>query len=316
MLDVCEVSRNERKQSMVPFWFGRRKKAKQFDPWEKAPTANIPQPIQDTRTYLENSDYQLPKDEAEDFRLDFQHYALYHAIGNHYVAPITPPLPLILDVGAGTGIWANEMARLFSESIVGGMDLSDRSFKPPTQENCLLRVGNVLTGLPFPDEFFSFTHQRLLVAGITATNWPRVIHELVRVTRVNGWLELVETGSLTDGAGPATARMQELLVTVSQTMGFDGEIVRHLGDLLRQEGLQRVETQQIPIPVGEWAGRVGQMMKRDLLGATNALKGRYCALAGIAGEEFDQLVREMAQEWEVYRPVCTFFASYGKRASA
>src|SRR5579885_191602 len=316
MLDVCEVSRNERKQSMVPFWFGRRKKAKQFDPWEKAPTANIPQPIQDTRTYLENSDYQLPKDEAEDFRLDFQHYALYHAIGNHYVAPITPPLPLILDVGAGTGIWANEMARLFSESIVGGIDLSDRSFKPPTQENCLLRVGNVLTGLPFPDEFFSFTHQRLLVAGITATNWPRVVHELVRVTRVNGWVELVETGSLTDGAGPATARMQELLVTVSKTMGFNGEIVRHLGDLLRQEGLQRVETQQIPIPVGDWAGRVGSMMKRDLLGATNALKGRYCALAGIAGEEFDQLVREMAQEWEVYRPVCTFFACYGKRGSA
>jgi SAM-dependent methyltransferase len=301
---------------MLPFWFLRRRKTRQFDPWEKTTTAKMSQPVSDTRAYLEDSDYQLPKDEEEDFRLNFQHYALYHAIGNHYVAPITPPLPLILDVGTGTGIWASEMARLFPSSLVVGIDLSDRSFKPPAQENCLLRVGNVLTGLPFPDEFFSFTHQRLLVAGITAANWPRVVHELVRVTRVNGWVELVETGSLTDGAGPATARMQELLVTVSQTMGFDGEMVRHLGDLLTQEGLQRVETQQIPIPVGDWAGRVGSMMKRDLLGATNALKGRYCALAGIAGEEFDQLLREMAQEWEVYRPVCTFFASYGKRGSA
>lgn len=298
---------------MLPFWFLRRKKAKRFDFWEKAITAKIPQPLQDNRRYLDDSDYQLPKDEAEDVRLDFQHYALYHAIGNHYVAPITPPLSLILDVGTGTGIWANEMARLFPASLVVGIDLSDRSFKPPAQDNCLLRTGNVLTGLPFPDAFFSFTHQRLLVAGITAENWPRVIHELVRVTRSNGWVELVETGSLTDGAGPATARMQDFLVTVSKTMGFDGAIIRHLGDMLKQEGLQNVEMQPIPIPVGDWAGRVGQMMKRDLLGAANALKGRYCAQAGMADEEFDLLTQEMAQEWEVYRPVCTFYAAYGKR---
>jgi hypothetical protein len=27
-------------------------------------------------------------------------------------------------------------------------------------------------------------------------------------------------------------------------------------------------------------------------------------------------VKDMAQEWEVYRPVCTFVAAYGKRVSA
>ncbi|HEU5382873.1 MAG TPA: methyltransferase domain-containing protein [Ktedonobacteraceae bacterium] len=279
-------------------------------------TAKIPQPVQDSRRYLEDSDYQLPKDEEEDIRLNFQHHALYHAIGNHSIAPIHPPLPLILDVGTGTGIWANEMARLFPLSTVVGVDLSDRSFKHPSQDNCFLHMGNVLTGLPFPDQFLSFTHQRLLVAGITAENWPRVIHELVRVTRINGWGELVEVGSFTDGAGPATARMQQFLVTVSRTMGFDGEMVSRLGEMLQRAGLQSVETQPIPIPVGEWAGRVGQMMKHDLLGAANALRGRYCAQAGIAGEEFEQLVREMALEWEVHRPTCPFYAVYGKRVSA
>ena len=298
-------------------WFFRRKKQENsFNPWEKAPTAKIPQPVQDSRSYLENSDYQLPKDEEEDDRLNFQHHALFHAIGNHYVAPIHPPLPLILDVGTGTGIWANEMARLFPASTVVGLDLSDRSFKPPSQDNCLLRAGNVLNGLPFPDQFFSFTHQRLLVAGITAENWPRAIHELVRVTRLTGWVELVETGSLTDGAGPATAQMQDFLEATSKTMGFDGAIIRHLGEMLKQEGLQNVEVQPIPIPVGTWAGRVGAMMKHDLLAATNALRGRYCAQAGVPGEEFDQITRDMGQEWETYRPTITFLAVYGKRVSA
>lgn len=297
-------------------WFFRRKKQASFDPWEKVQTTKIPLPVQDSRSYLENSDYQLPKDEEENVRLNFQHHALFHAIGNHYVAPIHPPLPLILDVGAGTGIWANEISRLFPASTVVGVDLSDRSFKLPAQDNCLLRTGNVLNGLPFPDEFFSFTHQRLLVAGITAENWPRVIHELVRVTRLNGWLELVETGSLTDGAGPATARMQDFLETTSKTMGFDGAIIRHLGEMLKHEGLQNVETQPIPIPVGTWGGRVGQMMKHDLLGGVNALRGRYCAQAGVPGEEFDQIMRDMGQEWETYRPTITFYAAYGKRVSA
>src|SRR5579885_3625661 len=298
---------------MLPFWFVRRNKRKQFDPWEKTATANIPQPVSDTRAYLEDSDYQLPKDEEEDFRLNFQHYALYHAIGNHYVAPISPPLPLILDVGTGTGIWCMEMARLFPDSVVVGIDLSDRSFKPPSQDNCLLRIGNVVSGLPFPDDFFSFTHQRLLVAGITAENWPRAVRELVRVTRPGGWIELVEASRLVEGAGPATARMQELLETVSKTRGFDGEIIRHLGDLLQQAGLQHVEMQPIPIPVGDWAGRVGQMMKRDLLSVVSALKGRYSALAGVSEAEFDQMMQAMAQEWEVSRPACLFYAAFGKR---
>jgi SAM-dependent methyltransferase len=298
---------------MFPFWFLRRKNKPAFDPWEAATTAKIPQPVQDTRRYLEDSTYQLPKDAEEDVRLNFQHHVLFHAIGNHYVAPLSPPLKLILDVGTGTGIWANEMARLFPGAIVVGLDLTDYSFKEPTQENCLLRLGNVLAGLPFPDDFFSYTHQRLLVAGIAAENWPRVVRELVRVTRVNGWVELVEANSLAEGAGPATARMQELLETVSKSWGFDGEMIRHLGDLLLDAGLQQVEMQPIPIPVGDWAGRVGQMMKQDLLSVLSALKGRYSAQAGITEAEFDQMMQAMVLEWESYRPACMFYAAFGKR---
>src|SRR5207245_380572 len=145
----------------------------------------------------------------EDIRLNFQHHALFHAIGNHYLAPLSPPLPLILDVGAGTGIWAGDMARLFPTATVVGIDLSALSFQP-VPENCLLRTGNVLTGLPFPDALFSYTHQRLLVAGIPAERWPGVVGELVRVTRGNGWIELVEIDNQMHKAGPATARMQEL----------------------------------------------------------------------------------------------------------
>src|SRR3981081_3411275 len=75
------------------------------------------------RRYLENSEYLLPKDEEEDLRLNFQHHVLYHAIGNHYIAPVPKNLQTILDVGTGTGIWAQEMALLFPSALVVGVDI-------------------------------------------------------------------------------------------------------------------------------------------------------------------------------------------------
>lgn len=295
--------------------FFRRAKTEQSVTGNKAALANASQLTQDIRHYLADSDYQLPKDTEEDSRLDFQHYALFHAIGNHYVAPLSPPLRTILDVGTGTGIWATEMANLFPDTVVVGLDLTASSFREPAPSNCFLRIGNVLNGLPFPDAFFSFTHQRLLTAGITADNWPHVVHELVRVTRRNGWIELVETDNQMYNIGPATTQMHELLEAASKRLGFDSKAVHHLGDLLEQENLQGVERQSIRIPVGEWGGRVGSMMKRDFLAATNALKGRYSALAGITETEFEHIVNTMAQEWEVYHSSCIFYAAYGKRST-
>jgi ubiquinone/menaquinone biosynthesis C-methylase UbiE len=38
------------------------------------------------------------------FRLDIQHYALQHATGKRFFAPITEPRRAI-DIGTGTGTW-------------------------------------------------------------------------------------------------------------------------------------------------------------------------------------------------------------------
>ena len=59
----------------------------------------------DDRARLTDTPYFLPKDAEEDTRLNFQHRALYAAIGNHYLAPIAPETDTMLDVETGTGIW-------------------------------------------------------------------------------------------------------------------------------------------------------------------------------------------------------------------
>src|ERR1700730_12694766 len=66
----------------------RRRHALHLD---QAPAQQPASPLSvDSRARLINTPYFLPKDAEEDARLNFQHRALYAAMGNHYLAPIKP----------------------------------------------------------------------------------------------------------------------------------------------------------------------------------------------------------------------------------
>lgn len=139
------------------------------------------------------------------------------------------------------------------------------------------------------------------------------MHELVRVTRPGGWIELLEIGDTIQNAGPATTRLLTWMTGISKEFGFEMEILHHLGDLLRQEGCQSVESQDIPVPLGEWAGTAGQMMKTDVLHGYNALKDSYCPRSNTAPEVFDMMVQAAAAEWEQNHASYLFHAAFGRR---
>jgi len=107
------------------------------------------------------------------------------------------------------GIWPSDMATLFPDAHILGVDVALSSLPHPLPTSCLFSQANILQSLPFPDRQFDFTHQRLLVAAISTAQWPAVVHELVRVTRPGGWIELLEIGDTIQHAGPATTRLDD-----------------------------------------------------------------------------------------------------------
>src|SRR5207244_184649 len=157
-------------------------------------------------------------------RLDFQHYMLRYVLHGNYAATIGDVRD-ILDVGSGTGRWAAEMADLFPQARVVGVDITP----PPALENAATNrmpnnysfmAANVLEGLPFPDASFDFVHQRLLYAAIPADRWQSAVNELVRVTRPGGWIELVEGGIVQNG-GPAVNMLQAWIIEACRRRGID-----------------------------------------------------------------------------------------------
>ncbi|GLV55947.1 hypothetical protein KDH_27910 [Dictyobacter sp. S3.2.2.5] len=280
---------------------------------DQAPQPVEPQAIDD-RVRSTDTPYFLPKDAEEDSRLNFQHRALYAAIGNHYLAPLTPETDTILDVGTGTGIWPVEMSHLFPKAHILGLDVSSTSFQHPSTAAYTFMLGDILHGLPFPDKQFAFVHQRLLVAAIPTAQWPTAIKELIRVTRPGGWIEILEIGVTIKQAGPETTRLLAWMGACSKERGFDMAVVPQLGQMLIEAGIQDVEIHHIPAPLGTWGGHVGAMLKANVLSAFGALKGIYCTQAQMSPAHFDAWVKDVSEEWETLRASYVFHAAYGRRA--
>jgi SAM-dependent methyltransferase len=298
----------------MPFW---KRSMHRWQPTapisQQGPAPQTSPAILDDRERLPDAPYLLPKDAQEQNRLNFQHRCLYSAIGNHYLVPLRPDVSTILDVGTGTGIWPVEMAKLFPQAHIVGMDISAAALEYTSSSAYTFCLANVLNGLPFPDRQFDYVHQRLLVAALPATHWSTVIHELVRVTRPGGWIELLEIGVTIQNAGPETTGLLKWMGERSRERGFDMGLLSRLGEMLAQEELEAIESHDIPVPLGEWAGHVGAMLKANVLSAFDALKGTYCAQANMPLEQFEAMVNRVAQEWEANRASYVFHAAYGRR---
>lgn len=268
---------------------------------------------------FEDDMYLLPRNLQETHRLDFQHYLLRQVFKGLTMAPIDQSPASILDVGCGTGRWPQEMAMLYPATQVIGLDL-DQSLQqalPGIGPNYHFIQGNILNGLPFPDKSFDYVHQRLLVAGLPARQWPSAISELVRVTRVNGWVELVEAGNAFIQAGPLTQQFLSWWIALSRTRGIDATIIEQLGLLLRRAGLIRVTTQTFDLPVGDWGQgemrRIGQLLARDMLAGFPNLKAPCCQKIGVPERDFDRVMQGLAAEWERFHTRYRFYVTYGQR---
>jgi len=122
-------------------------------------------------------DYRLPADEPEMDRLSLQHIVNRLILGGlvpkdlhgqleQLLLPRGNRVPLVLDLGSGSGAWATEFAAAHPHAQVVGVDLiKTRPRSVPS--NCRFEVADVLKGLPQYVGQADFIHCRHIVGHMT-----------------------------------------------------------------------------------------------------------------------------------------------------
>jgi ubiquinone/menaquinone biosynthesis C-methylase UbiE len=266
--------------------------------------------------------YVLPAElEAEEGRLDLQHYLLKLAAGGLYRAPIRQPRT-ILDVGCGTGLWGREMAEQFPYAEVIGFDVNAEPIERAMERlgpggkfpaNFRFQKANARERFPFEDEHFDFTHARMLSPAIPRDEWPYLVSEMARVTKRGGCVELVDMQQTpyADSAAYHTIAqaIAQLMIARGLYVGVGNDLAWHL----QQAGLRRVQQRAFALGKGRLASREQRLLAADVLAIQANMKGILVQTGAFTEPQFDQLAQQAKREVSERGLVMPIIFVFGQR---
>jgi len=146
------------------------------------------------------------------------------------------------------------MAQTYPHLEVMGFDIDDRMINYATTQarvgrvdNASFKVMNAVNPLDYPDNFFDLVNARYL-AVIPINTWPKVIQELMRITRPGGFIRLTEVEQYSITNGPAFEKLSRMFLQAVKLAGNtsspDGRstgLTPLLGRFLRNGGCQNIQ---------------------------------------------------------------------------
>jgi len=161
----------------------------------------------------------------------------------------------VLDVGCGTGGWIIEAAQTYPTMSLIGIDICQRMVEYAcTQAEARQVSGRVkfhvmdaLGTLDFPTAVFDLVNLRFGVSFVRTWDWPKMLSELMRVTRPGGVIRVTEGEIGSQSNSPALTQLFEMEQCALFRSGHlftqeSGGLIDHLARLLKQYGCQQVQT--------------------------------------------------------------------------
>ena len=125
-------------------------------------------------------------------------------------------------------------------------------------------------------------------------------------------MELLELGTEIQPAGPAATKLLRWSTNFLRSRGIDAPSMKHLGEMLTQQGLRSVVSRPLDIPLGAWDRHLGVLLEKDVVAAFQAIKLPTCATEGIQPTEFETSLQEATQEWKSLKSTYRFYLAYGQ----
>ncbi|RUP47747.1 hypothetical protein BC936DRAFT_145380 [Jimgerdemannia flammicorona] len=132
-------------------------------------------------------------------------------------------------------------------------------------QNCFFEVADA-TKLPLPynDNEFDFVFMRSFANVLTTENWPKVLQELVRITKEGGYVQVVDVNFDFKCLGPNTDILVRALQKAMRLRGLNPTVATKLPAMLAQAGLINVHDEMYSAPVGKFDGtKLGMLVKEN-----------------------------------------------------
>jgi hypothetical protein len=118
--------------------------------------------------------------------------------------------------------------------------------------------------------------------------------------------------TLFDG-GPSTQQYSKWLEEGLKARGIDIFVVEKLDVLMREAGFTNVTKQTYILPIGNWGGRVGQLLAEDVRLGTESLEPLYTDILGIPREEVESTIASALEEFKSFRTYIQLYVHLGQK---
>lgn len=167
----------------------------------------------------------------------------------------------ILDIACGPGGWLISAAQTYPTlAELVGIDINARLLAHArqqaeagqVQDRVRFLAMDVLRGLDFPAQHFDLVNQRSATSYLRTWDWPRLLREMLRITRVGGVVRLVEPYIMPESNGQAFNQTHDLIVEAFYQSGHlfspqRGSVSDQLPEMMQRYGFLDVKVRDCTI---------------------------------------------------------------------
>ncbi|KAK7418289.1 hypothetical protein QQX98_004074 [Neonectria punicea] len=284
------------------------------------------------RTYHRYKDgkYNLPNDDQENERLDFQHNLCLLTFDNKL--GLSPPnlrdskVQRVLDLGTGTGAWAIDFGDEHPEAQVIGVDLSPTqpSFVPP---NVQFEIDDIDEDWTYAEPF-DYIHSRFM--NFSVQNWTAYLEKIFKNLAPGGYVELQEVdvmmgcddGTLTEDH--TLFKWCNLLDEAAMKLQRSFEKTNRFKDIMAEAGFVDVVETRFKWPTNRWPKErkykeLGTWNNENASLALEALTmAPFTRSLGWSREEVEVFLVDLRNDFNnrkihAYWPICSV---YGRKPEA
>ncbi|KAF9380526.1 hypothetical protein CPC16_010287, partial [Podila verticillata] len=168
--------------------------------------------------------------------------------------------------------------------------------------------------VPFVSNSVDYIHVRRFLPNVNKTKYLTFLRELVRVLKVDGYLELVELDLRLRDSGVDSCWPSYWTLIGFDKLGIDTSLALNLAGILRtMPGIDVAHKSSVNMPVGIHGGRVGLAAELLCWRFAATVRPWLMRQAMLSGAEFDELLERARQETRVLKSYQVCHVAVGRK---